>query len=202
MVVSLKLVVGFRCSFVVESSLFIIWVIISLDQVSGQVFREIIGSSKCLTAGVAAVRPFARVNPQVTVHVTLAAKGSAAEFALERTLAGVLADVELQVLFSPEAFAAERAQVRAAWIVFGRRSRNSGTCRRIDQRRSAGGRRGRYRCRSCCRRRRRTEITDEIVQERSGRIGCCRRWRCGPPRCRAFTRLTIVRAFSIRLAFF
>jgi hypothetical protein len=56
----------------------------------------------------------------VSVHVALAAKGSTAELALKRPLARVFPDVQFQILFGAETLAAERAQVRAAWIVFGR----------------------------------------------------------------------------------
>lgn len=163
-------------------------------------FGEVIGTGKCLAAGVASVRPLARVDPQVAVHVALAAERPAAEFALERPLTRVFPDVQLQVLLGPEALAAERAQMGAPWVVLGRwacdSARNTtGTASRgrIDQRRTAGGGNGRGGRRS---RRRRAEIADQIVKERtrSGGRGRSRCRRSGSPSgSRAFVaRLSII----------
>jgi hypothetical protein len=67
------------------------------------------------------------VNSQVTIHVTFAAKCSAAKFALEWTFTRVFTDVQLQILFGSEAFAAKRAQMWTAWVVFRRWTRHSST---------------------------------------------------------------------------
>jgi hypothetical protein len=117
--------------------------LLCLDQVSRQVFGEVIGTGKCFAAGIAPVRPFTSVNSQVTVHVALATKGSSAKFALERPLTRVFPDVQLQILLGPEAFAAEWAQVRTPWVVFRRwarhRTRNDWSRGRIHQRWTTGG---------------------------------------------------------------
>lgn len=116
-----------------------------LDQVSGQVFGEVVGSGECLTASVASVRPLTRVDPQVTVHVALAAERPATEFALERPFTRVFPDVQFQVLFGPESFAAKWTQMRTARIVFGWRTTGatrwqaSGARRRIGDGWPTGG---------------------------------------------------------------
>ena len=76
---------------------------------SRQVFGEVIGSGKRFAASVASVRTLTSVDPQVTVHVALATKGSTTELALKRPLARVLPDVQFQVLFCAETLAAEWA---------------------------------------------------------------------------------------------
>lgn len=167
---------------------------------SGQVFGEVIGTGKCLAAGVASVRPLARVDSQVAVHVALAAERSAAEFALERPLTRVFPDVQLQILLGPEALAAKRAQMGAPGVVLGRWARDSArnttttdaaSRGRIDQRRTTGGGNGSG---SCCSRRRRAEIADQIVKERTRSGGR------GRSRCRRSSSPTGSRAFVARFS--
>jgi len=78
--------------------------------VGGQVLRQVVRPREALAAGLAVVRPFAGVDPQVAGEVRLAPKSPAAEEAHERPLAGVLAHVQLQVLLGAHALAAEGAR--------------------------------------------------------------------------------------------
>lgn len=187
---------------------------------SRQVFGEVVGSGKCFAASVATVRSFTRVNPQVTIHVTFATERSAAKFALERPFTCVFTNVQFQVLLGPEALTAKRTQMRTTWIVFrwrscSRSTSQTGSRRRIGNRRPTGRSRSGYCSRRSRRRRCRTEIADQIVQERSS-SGCSRRRssrrrrrrvgssRPSGGRRRAFVAdvFSVVGTFTVRGAFF
>lgn len=77
--------------------------------VRGQVLGQVVGPRKAFPTHVTVVGPFARVYPEMAREVALAPEGSAAEQTDERTLAGVLAHVQLEVLFGTDALSAERA---------------------------------------------------------------------------------------------
>jgi hypothetical protein len=74
----------------------------SVVEVGGEVLREVVSPGEALATHLAVVGPLPGVDPQVPVHVALAAERAAAKLALKRPLASVLPHVQLQVFLRPE----------------------------------------------------------------------------------------------------
>jgi len=70
-------------------------------EVGGEVLREVVSPGEALATHLAVVGPLPGVDPQVPVHVALAAERAAAKLALKRPLASVLPHVQLQVFLRP-----------------------------------------------------------------------------------------------------